>query len=81
MRVSTAIVFAISIAAFGILFSQGGFDLQASDAQKDRYLKAAPSNQGPSAALPKSYPPKGGVLKTGGVEREMKESGEKGGTE
>jgi hypothetical protein len=81
MRVSTAIVFAISIAAFGILFSQGGLDLQASAGQTDRYLKVSPSSPAPAAALPKSSPKKGGVLKTGGIERDMKESGENGGTE
>jgi hypothetical protein len=76
MRVSTAIIFAFSIAAFGILFSQSGFDLQASSAQKDRYLKATSSNPPPSKALPKSAPKNGGALNTSGVEREMKESGE-----
>jgi hypothetical protein len=81
VRVSTAFVFAFSIAAFGILFSQAGLDLQASAGQKDRYLKSSPSNPAPTAALPKSAPKKGGALKTGGVEREMKESDEKPGNQ
>lgn len=79
MRVSTAIIFAFSIAAFGLLFSQAGVEFQASAAQKDRYLKAATSNPSPTAAMPKSSPKKGSALHSGGVEREMKESGEKPG--
>ena len=81
MSVSTACIFAFSIAAFGLLFSQAGLELQASAGQKDRYMKAAPSNPSRTVALPKSSPKKGGTLHGSGVEREMKESGEKGGTE